>query len=158
MKLDRKRLLGWARDAALLVAVLVGVHFWVTRNVARGPAPQVEGLQALRGQPVLVHFWATWCPVCRQEEGTIAALAKDRPVITIATQSGSSAEISAYLAKRGVQLPFVPDPESKLAALYGVNSFPTSFVIDRDGKIRFVEVGYTTSLGLRLRLWLAGVI
>lgn len=166
MTLDRKRLLGWGRDALLLVAALVGLHLFATRHVAKGPAPQLEGvaldgrsvdLRGLRGKPVLVHFWATWCPVCRQEEGAIAAIAADHPVVTVATESGAAPQIASYLAQRGVKLPALPDPEGRLAGLYGVDRFPTSFILDGEGRIRFVEVGYTTSLGLRLRLWLASL-
>ncbi|MBC7173859.1 MAG: protein disulfide oxidoreductase [Polyangiaceae bacterium] len=107
------------------------------------------------GEPVLVHFWATWCGVCRAEEGTIDALADDHRVITIATQSGGAAEVGRYLSERGLDFPTVVDPHGEIARRWGVSAFPTSFVIDADGAIRNIEVGYTTSLGLRARLALA---
>jgi len=108
-------------------------------------------------QPVLVHFWATWCPICRTEQGSIAALAQDNPnVITVAMQSGSSAAVQQFLHEQSVNFPVVNDQDNRISAAWGVHAVPASFIVDREGKIRFVEIGYTTSIGLRLRLWLAG--
>ena len=162
----RPRWRAWALDGLVLVAVLVGMHLFTTRKAIRGEAPALAGagldgaplsLGALRGEPVLVQFWATWCPVCRQEEGAIAALAEKHRVITVAEDSGTAREIAAYLEKQGVRFPVLNDTGGQVARAYGVNGFPTSFIVDREGRVRFVEVGYTTAPGLRLRLWLAGL-
>jgi alkyl hydroperoxide reductase subunit AhpC len=51
----------------------------------------------------------------------------------------------------------VNDPEGALSRRYGVSAVPVTFVIDAGGKVRFVTRGYTSGLGLRLRLWLAGL-
>jgi thioredoxin-related protein len=50
----------------------------------------------------------------------------------------------------------INDPDGALAAAWGVRGVPTFFVVDSQGMIRFREVGYTTGLGLRWRLWLVG--
>ncbi|MBI1173926.1 MAG: redoxin family protein [Sideroxydans sp.] len=132
-----------------------------------GMAPPLSGMQ-LNGsaytlpvrpaQPVLVHFWATWCPICRAEQGSIEAIAQDHPdTITVAMQSGSDAEVVRHLAEQGLHFPVVNDADGRLSAAWGVHAVPASFVISPDGQIRFVEVGYTTGAGLRLRLWLAGL-
>jgi len=132
-----------------------------------GAAPPLQGallngsayvLPARPTQPVLVHFWATWCPVCRAEQGAIAAIAQDRPdTITVAMQSGSDAEVAKHLVEQGLRFPVLNDSDGRLSSAWGVHAVPASFIISPDGQIRFVEVGYTTALGLRLRLWLAGV-
>jgi peroxiredoxin len=115
-------------------------------------------LPARPAQPVLVYFWATWCPVCRAEQGTIEAIAHDNPkVITVAMQSGSRDEVVKHLEEQALSFPVVNDPDNRISASWGVHAVPASFIIDRDGQIRFVEVGYTTGVGLRLRLWLAAV-
>lgn len=157
----------WSRIAveiAVVVLVALAIRAWQTRDAVDGPAPQLAGTSAdggslvlgsPPGEPVVVHFWATWCGVCRAEEGTIDALAKDHRVLTVASQSGSAADVKRYLDQRGVSFPTIVDPAGALAQRWGVRAFPTTFVVGPDGTIRNVEVGYTTSLGLRARLWLA---
>jgi peroxiredoxin len=156
----------FALHAVIVVAAFLALRAWQQRGTAAGLAPDLEApnlqgevvsLEALRGEPVLVHFWASWCGVCTLMDGTVAALAQDRPVITVASWSGGHAEVEAHLAKEGVRMPVVLDPEGQLAATYGVRALPTSFVVGPDGRIRHTEVGYTSSLGLRLRLWWAGL-
>ncbi len=161
----------WRRrivEALVIVAVVVGIRAWQQRDIVSGPAPSLAGtllngqpftLSTRRAQPVLVHFWATWCPICRTEQGTINAIARDTPnVITVAMQSGSRDEVDKYLKQQGLNLPVLNDPDGRIAAAWGVHAVPASFIIDPDGQIRFVEIGYTTETGLRLRLWLAAVL
>jgi thiol-disulfide isomerase/thioredoxin len=103
-----------------------------------------------------VHFWATWCPSCRLEHGTIQRLSQEHPVVTVAMQSGDAADVAAYLQERGLSFPVRLDERGEAAARWGVRGVPTTFVVDADGQIRFVTTGFTTDVGLRLRLWLAG--
>jgi thiol-disulfide isomerase/thioredoxin len=135
--------------------------------LASGAAPPLDGalvgggsfaLAAPQERPILVYFWASWCPVCRMSNGDIDALAGDHPVITVAMQSGSEAAVSAYLAREGLSFPVISDPDGALAGRWGVPAVPASFVVDRDGQIRFSSVGYTTGAGLRARLWAARVL
>lgn len=155
------RRFGLLRDLALMIVVFIGISLWQARHVRRGAASPVEGvglhgeslsLAALRGHPAVLHFWATWCGVCRAEEGTIAGLARDVPMLTVASSSGSASEVAATLASRGVELPTVVDPDGQLAARYGVSAFPTTLILDSRGEVAWVTVGYTTRVGLRTRL------
>lgn len=107
------------------------------------------------GRPTLVHFWASWCPVCAAEQGNIQAVAEDHTIITIAMQSGNDESVRAHLEKEGLTFPVVNDPDGAIARKWGVKSVPATFVVDGGGQIRTREVGYTTEAGLRLRLWLA---
>ncbi len=156
----------WAIEIGVVLAVMVAMHFWQTRNAASGKAPNIDamrldGTRALlsgpREKPLLVHFWATWCGVCTAEAGNVTALTESHDVLTIATQSGSDAEVRRNMASRGLTWPVVNDPSGSIAARWGAHAFPTSFVVAPDGSIRHVEVGYTTTLGLKARMWLAGL-
>lgn len=153
-------------EALFFVALFFALRAYMSYGAAGGPAPFLAGtlldgtpvrLDAYRGRPTLVHFWASWCGVCKLMQGSVAAVAEDYPVLTVAMKSGGSADIRAYLQERGVSLPVLPDPNGMLAAAYGIRGVPASFVIDAAGEIRFVEIGYTTEWGLRARLYWAGL-
>jgi len=150
----------------VLLVLIFGIRAWQQSGTASGPAPALAGVQldgqpvalaAFAGQPVLVHFWATWCPICRAEQGSIDALARDVPVITVAMQSGDRDAVVQHLRKEELSFPVLNDPAGEIAAQWGVRAVPASFIVDGAGQIRFLEIGYTTGVGLRLRLWLAGL-
>lgn len=160
----------WIRRGAellIFIVIIAGMRAWQQRDMVKGYAPPLAG-QLLTGQsyvlpgqpaqPVLVHFWATWCPVCKAEQSSIESLAGDYPnVITVAMQSGDRAAVQQYMHEQSADFPVVNDAEGQLSAMWGVSAVPASFVIDTEGKIRYVEVGYTTGWGLRFRLWLASL-
>lgn len=161
---DRSRWWPNVRGALIVLAVYVVMHAWQTRDLSEGAAPALEGvsvdadpvsLAKLRGEPVLVHFWATWCGVCRAMEHNIVAVNESVPVITVASLSGSEQEVAAFATEHGATFPILNDPSGALAKRYGVSAFPSTFIVDGDGNIRHAEVGYTTELGMRARMWLA---
>jgi peroxiredoxin len=147
----------------ILVVLLYLIHLWQTRELVTGLAPPLEGVtldgehfelaDAAREVPRVVHFWATWCPVCRLELDNIAELLPEHTLISVAMVSGSEQEIRQFLDAEGLRLPVIADPQGRLAHRWGVGGVPTTFILDRENNIRFVEVGYTTGLGLRARLW-----
>ncbi|HJL19737.1 MAG TPA: redoxin family protein [Sandaracinaceae bacterium LLY-WYZ-13_1] len=158
----------WRRlaiEIGVVLAVVLAFRAWQQRDAASGPAPALSGvapdgaslaLGEAPGEPVLVHFWATWCGVCRAEQGTIDGLAEDgHRVLSVASRSGRPADVAAYVDEHDLDFPVILDPDGRLARRWGVHAFPTSFVIGPDGTIRSTEVGYTTSAGFRARLWLA---
>lgn len=157
-----KDALGWL----LFVAALFAIRAWQTRDAASGAAPVLRGetvvgapvaLADYRGGPITVHFWATWCGVCSLEEGNVASLAESGRVLTVASASGSAGEVRRHAESRGLNFPIVNDEDGSVARRWGVTAYPTTFYLDGAGVIRHVEVGYTTTLGMRARLALAGL-
>ncbi|VAW58223.1 hypothetical protein MNBD_GAMMA11-3364 [hydrothermal vent metagenome] len=145
--------------------IYFAVRYWQGREDIQGVAPMIQAVQLdgelfdlakYRGTPVLVHFWATWCPVCRLESSNIASLAKDYTVITVATWVENEAEVSEYLQSEGLDMPVIVDTDQRWAKKYGIKAVPYSFFIDPDGVIRLTEKGYSTELGLRARMWWTG--
>jgi len=163
---NNRRWLRWLAEGLIFLAVFTAVSYYQSRDLIEGEVPPLVGtaidgeqmdIRRWRGEPVLVHFWATWCPVCAMEQGSIDALARDYPVLTVAMQSGDARTITRYLEEEGVNYPVLPDPEGNLARRYGVAAVPATFVLNGAGEVRFATVGYTTEWGMRLRLWWAGL-
>ncbi|EXJ16994.1 protein disulfide oxidoreductase [Imhoffiella purpurea] len=160
-----RRLRGLGVNLLILVLVFSAVQWWKSRPLAAGEAPELAGLELdgsrfdlrdLRGEPVLVHFWGTWCPVCRAMDGAIDSVAKDHRVISVALQSGGWMEVQQYMRKAEIAFPTITDPEGDIGARWGVVGVPASFIVDADGRIADATVGLSSSWGLRLRLWLFG--
>ena len=91
------------------------------------------------------------------EQSNIENIAKDLPVITIAMQSGDNEELKKFMQDESLSFNVINDNSGKLSQQYRIQGVPVSFIINRDNKIEFTEVGYTTELGLRMRLWWAGL-
>jgi len=105
-----------------------------------------------QGKPVIVHFWATWCPTCKLEAANIERVSQKYDVLTIAVNSGEDEKIKRYLQERGLSFRVLNDKEGTWAQKFKVEAFPTTFIYDAKGELRFTEVGYTTTAGLLTRM------
>jgi len=166
MQPSKRRWSRWMLEVAAVILFLVLLNAYNTRGAPRGLAPEISGqlldgtsvsLEAMRGAPVLVHFWATWCPICGVTQSTIDAIADDHTVLSVAMDEATPEQILAYMKDQEVDYPVVHDPDYNIARQYAIRGVPSSFILDAGGNIRFVASGYTTNPGLRLRLWWAGL-
>ena len=105
---------------------------------------------------MLLYFWAEWCPICKTTAGTVTNVSADWPVTSIAIQSGAAEQVAGVMAAKGYRWPTLPDPAAEVLRQFGLAGTPAFVVIDPAGDVRFVLLGYTSELGLRLRLWWAG--
>lgn len=103
-------------------------------------------------KPLVVHFWATWCPTCEFEASNIEKISKDFQVITIAVQSGSKDEIKDYLEKNNLSFKVVNDIDGFYSRKFNIKAFPTTLIFDSNKNLKFSEVGYTSTLGLYARV------
>ena len=120
-----------------------------------GPAPAwqlkdvngaVVSSEQFKGKVVVIDFWATWCPPCREEIPGYIALAqkygKDGLVVVgISLDQAGPEVVKAFAAKTGMNYPVVMGDESVVAAFGGVEGIPTTFLIDRAGQVRDRKVG-----------------
>lgn len=102
--------------------------------------------------PTIIHFWATWCPTCKLEAPNLEELRATCNVVTIAVNSGSNEELKAFMKERDLSYRVVNDRDGELAKKFGVGAFPTTFIYDANGELKFSEVGYSTTLGLKARV------
>jgi len=161
---SRKTYLRWLRDLSVVVLVVLAVQWWQARDMPRGEAPALVGaglqgqpmsLGAFRGKPVLVYFWANWCPVCRFTSDSIASISEDYAVLTVASTSGDVAEVSAFMQEKGLNMPVMMDESGDLARRWDVYGLPAIFIVDSQGMIDHASMGYASEIGLRIRLMLA---
>ena len=124
-------------------------------------APELEGnwlvpppvrLADLRGKPVVINFWASWCVPCRKEAPELARfdheLRRRAQLIGVDFQDAKG-DALAFVREFGWRFPNVRDPQGKLASRYGLAGLPTTCVLDRKGRIARRLTGAQTYETLR---------
>jgi peroxiredoxin len=153
---------GLVSDMLLAALVLGSVSFLLAHHPRLGrpgddelhrqwvgvPAPPLGGqalngpavrLDALRGRPVVVVFWETWCAACRRELAHLDRLVREVPEVAVIGVSDEPEEtIREFLARRPIAFPMLSIPEPP--APFDIRSIPTNVFIDRKGVIRAVQV------------------
>lgn len=154
---------GWA-TAALALAFLGLLGFGLTRDVQKLPSALVGktapgfraetlagdslGLSELRGNVVVLNFWASWCIPCRQEHAVLrraerAFRGRDARVVGVVYQDGRSAA-RRFMRDLGGDWPSLLDPASRIAIDYGVYGVPETFFLSRDGTVARKHIGPLT--------------
>ena len=125
-------------------------------------APTQDGstvtLSDLRGQPVVLNFWATWCPPCRAEMPDLVAAYeahKDNGLVIVGVNEQDDEDKAlAFMEQYGIEFPVLLDSRGDLASLYTARGLPTTFFIDRDGNVAEAWSGMLTADLLDERLQL----
>jgi len=97
-------------------------------------------LSGLKGKVVLLNFWATWCPPCREEIPSMMRLnrsmsGKPFQMLAVSVDEGGREAVSAFFKKSGYSLPTYLDVQNRAASAYGVSGVPESYIIDRSGLV-----------------------
>ena len=113
--------------------------------------PDIDGenhaLSDYRGRVVMLNFWATWCPPCRREMPSMQRLYdkyRERGLVVVAVNQWEDPDlVFEFTGRLSVDptFPILFDRESRVAEDYGVKGMPTTFLIDKDGQIRFRAIG-----------------
>lgn len=138
-----------------LLAALVTLASPALADDATAPAPAFTlasraggevSLADLRGQVVMINFWASWCGPCRQEFPALDQIyAKYKPMgftlVAINVESDKT-DAEKFLAAMPASFPILFDPDNVVSGKYGVNAMPTTVLIDRQGRMRWLHRAY----------------
>ena len=145
------------RCHSILIAILASLA-WLN-PVAAGdgstPAPDFTlpardgspvSLRALRGQVVMINFWASWCGPCRQEFPVLDQIHRRYRPLGLAilgiNVEPESAEAERFLARTPVGFPILFDRTNTVTKQYGVSGMPTTILVDRKGRVRWLHQAY----------------
>lgn len=158
-----KRVKAWAKEiligAAALFILTNIISYLRQPELPTDQLPKIEGTLldgtfyvSQQGKPLVIHFWATWCPTCKLEAANIQRVSEHYEVLTIAVNSSENSKIQAYMDENALNYKVINDLEGYWAQRFRVEAFPTTFIYDAEGGLRFTEVGYTSTAGLLARL------
>jgi len=102
-------------------------------------------LSDLRGRPIILNFWATWCGPCVYEMPYIQQVHEEQSdkglVLLAINMGGTSSQVEEFLQSHDLSLPVLLDAKRDVAARYNIRYIPTTFFVDKDGTIQAVKVG-----------------
>jgi peroxiredoxin len=138
-----------------LLLLYMGFAGNVLAEAAQGAAPdftlksQKNGnlkLSEMRGKVILINFWASWCGPCRQEMPVLDELYRhyrslDFTILGVNVEQNSD-DAKSLLKDVTVTFPVLFDTENKISKLYDIKGMPSTVLVDRDGNIRYVHMGY----------------
>ncbi|GAB6034861.1 redoxin domain-containing protein [Galenea microaerophila] len=156
----------WVKNtlwAMVIVVLYLSLRHFQQGDVIKTQVPPVQ-LQTLTGEvidlskpqpkPYLIHFWGTWCPICNYQHDAIRRLSEKYTVIAIAVKSTSEDELRKFSDENFIPKNIiVNDLDGDLMTRFKVSAVPTDLYVMPDGRIKFVEVGFTSYFGFWIRLW-----
>jgi len=158
-----------------LFAALGLLYFALTQtDLASGgmtgsPAPDFDlpslnghtlSLTHLRGKPILINFWATWCAPCIAELPLLEAAAQrhDGELVVIGINEGDSFHtVESFVESEALSYSILLDYDTSIGTLYQVNGYPTSIFVDAEGVVRAIYLGEIPAAQLEENLRLIGI-
>ena len=165
----------FARRGALLLVAMLCLPLLAHAQFQKTPWPAAQATPALdltdlqgqhwtterlKGRAVVLNFWATWCPPCKEELPSLQTLHEmggGDPVVIGINVRETASHVRRYLASTGMNFPVVLDPQAELAKRFGITAFPTTLLIAPDGKIRWRVVGEVDWVGAEAGRWIASL-
>lgn len=135
-----KKLIAIAAVAVLAtgLSLQAGPKEWVGKELPELKVEYMDAAPELKGKPVIVEFWATWCPPCRASIPHLNELNKkfkDKGLVIVGVTDEDQKTVTEFRKKLPMDYSVAIDKEGKLGEKFGVNGIPHAFVVGKDGKI-----------------------
>ncbi|MCW8328592.1 redoxin domain-containing protein [Photobacterium sp. SDRW27] len=155
----------WLREGLMIIVLFTlfstAMDYWRSQEMPTGNVPALVS-QTIQGEdidlvalshkkPVMLYFWATWCPACKFVSPTVDWMSDHFEVVTIAMTSGDNRRLNAYMDSQDYSFRVINDNNGRLGREWGITATP-SIVIIKDGTISSITTGVSTPPGLWLRM------
>ena len=157
------------RDIFIFALFITLLHFWQTRKLVESDESLIPYLHLqtlsgevfnphkLKGKKTLVYSFAPWCGICNVTSAAVFKIAnaynENFHVIAVAYSFEDILSLHAYRSNHKFNFPLLLGTE-RAAELMGIHSFPTFYILNDQGAVEYKTIGYTSYLGLYIRLWL----
>ncbi|USD34405.1 MULTISPECIES: protein disulfide oxidoreductase [Vibrio] len=157
----------WLKEVLILVvlgiAITSAMDWFRSQSLPTESAPPIMGrtmddqfvdvIAMSYEEPVVVYFWATWCPACKFVSPTVDWLSQYYPVVGVAGSSGPSERVKQFMQAKDYQFSNINDQKGEIFNRWNISVTPSIFIV-KEGKVESITTGITTPPGMLARLWL----
>ncbi|ABM03198.1 thioredoxin family protein [Psychromonas ingrahamii 37] len=162
----KTKVVRWMKEIltfTLIVTVLsLAIDAWRSREMPSTNMPSLS-MSTLEGdwvdikkmsqdKPILLYFWATWCSVCNFVSPSVNWLSESHQVISVALSSGDDRRLGQFMAYKEYDFPVINDPKGNIGQTWNITVIPSIFIV-KNGEISSITTGFTTPMGMWLRLY-----
>lgn len=148
----------------IITVISVGMDWYRTKDIPKHNTPTlsafmsygqyVDVIEKSHKEPVVVYFWATWCPACKFVSPSVSWLSNYYTVLGVSGSSGNNERVELFMRSKDYRFDNINDPKSKIMKEWKVVVTPTIYVL-RNGEITSITTGISTPMGILARIWLA---
>ncbi len=140
---------GLSQPAGMFADTAAPAPAWTARNLEGRPVESSE----FEGEVTILAFWATWCPPCRREVPGFIELqetygGKGLRVVGLSVDQKGAGVVEAFVEETGINYSVLMADQETVEAFGGIRSIPTTFIIDREGRIASKHIGYQSKAAL----------
>ncbi|ELU8564432.1 protein disulfide oxidoreductase [Vibrio parahaemolyticus] len=157
--------LGQVLQMVLIVTVIsLAMDWYRAQDMPSGQAPPLSAIMGdgeyvdvvakSHEEPVVVYFWATWCPVCKFVSPSVSWLSQHYSVVGVSGASGPQERVTQFMQAKDYRFDNINDPKGEVMQEWEISVTPTIYIL-RDGEVSSVTTGVTTPIGILARIWLA---
>jgi thiol-disulfide isomerase/thioredoxin len=158
----------WLKEGLKFIVIItlfsLAVDYWRSQDMPKQNIPPLA-ISSIKGDwldiekmsyeaPVLLYFWATWCPVCDVVSPSVDWLSVNHQVVSIAITSGDDERLTQFMKRKEYNFSVINDDKGAISQQWGVTATPSIFIV-KNGQVSSITTGATTQVGLWLRLLFA---